>query len=148
MSETTLVILSVLLAVVIVVVLAAALIRIRTGLESISEGLATLGAALTGVESEHLRPLEPAVKAINAQFDVILGALPGDRLEGRDRRREEAEMTLEWIGDVVLLVVLLPVVVYLLRGVLRRPTASCPASSRSPRRRRPDRRISTPRHCC
>lgn len=27
-------------------------------------------------------------------------------------------MTLEWIGDVVLLVVLLPVVVYLLRGVL------------------------------
>ena len=29
------------------------------------------------VESEHLRPLEPAVKAINAQFDVILSALPG-----------------------------------------------------------------------
>ena len=27
-------------------------------------------------------------------------------------------MTLEWIGDAVLLVVLLPVVVYLLRGVL------------------------------
>jgi hypothetical protein len=27
-------------------------------------------------------------------------------------------MTLEWIGDVVLLLVLLPVVVYLLRGVL------------------------------
>ena len=33
--------------------------------------------ALQGVESEHLRPLGPAVKAINAQFDVILGALPG-----------------------------------------------------------------------
>jgi hypothetical protein len=77
MSETTLIILSVLLAVVIVVVLAAALIRIRIGLESISKGLATLGAALAGVESEHLRPLEPAVKAINAQFDVILGAMPG-----------------------------------------------------------------------
>jgi hypothetical protein len=27
-------------------------------------------------------------------------------------------MTLEWIGDIVLLLVLLPVVVYLLRGVL------------------------------
>ena len=33
--------------------------------------------ALETVESEHLRPLEPAVKAINAQFDIILGALPG-----------------------------------------------------------------------
>jgi hypothetical protein len=29
------------------------------------------------VESEHLHPLEPAVNAINAQFDVIVGALPG-----------------------------------------------------------------------
>ena len=33
--------------------------------------------ALQGVEAEHLRPLEGAVKAINAQFDIILGALPG-----------------------------------------------------------------------
>jgi hypothetical protein len=77
MSETALIILSVLLAVVVVAVLAAALIRIRIGLQSISEGLATLGSALAGVESEHLRPLEPAVKAINAQFDIILGAMPG-----------------------------------------------------------------------
>jgi hypothetical protein len=77
MSATTLIILSVLLAVVIVVVLAAALIRIRLGLESISKNLATLSIALEGVESEHLRPLEPAVKAINAQFDIILGAMPG-----------------------------------------------------------------------
>jgi hypothetical protein len=29
------------------------------------------------VESDHLRPLEPAVQAINAQFDVILSAMPG-----------------------------------------------------------------------
>jgi hypothetical protein len=29
------------------------------------------------VESEHLRPLEPAVKAINEQFDTIVGAFPG-----------------------------------------------------------------------
>jgi hypothetical protein len=78
MSTTdTLVLLSVLLAVVVVVVLALALIRVRQGLHQISDGLATLGGALETVESEHLRPLEPAVKAINAQFDTILSALPG-----------------------------------------------------------------------
>ena len=76
MSNDTYVLLSVLLAVVVVAVLAVALIMVRKGLTAISEGLATLGTALEGVESEHLRPLEPAVKAINAQFDVILGALP------------------------------------------------------------------------
>ena len=78
MSDTdVLVLLSVLLAVVVVAVLAAALIRIRGRLESASRGLATLADALETVESEHLRPLEPAVKAINSQFDVILGAMPG-----------------------------------------------------------------------
>jgi hypothetical protein len=78
MSETdTLVLLSVLLAVVVVAVVAVALIRIRAGLESASKGLATLADALETVESDHLRPLEPAVKAINAQFDVIVGAMPG-----------------------------------------------------------------------
>jgi Tfp pilus assembly protein PilX len=70
-------ILTVLLALVVIAVLAIALIRVRQGLERISAGLATLGTALEGVEAEHLRPLEPAVKDINAQFDVILGALPG-----------------------------------------------------------------------
>ena len=69
--------LSVILALVVIAVLAAALIEIRRGLHSISEGLATLSGALSTVEAEHLRPLEPAVKAINAQFDTILGALPG-----------------------------------------------------------------------
>ena len=77
MSSTALTLLSVILAVVIVGVLAGALIMIRTTLESASQKLATLATALEGVESEHLRPLEPAVKAINAQFDVIVGALPG-----------------------------------------------------------------------
>jgi hypothetical protein len=78
MSETdTLVLLSVLLAIVAVAVVAVALIRIRAGLESASRGLATLADALETVESDHLRPLEPAVKAINAQFDVIVGAMPG-----------------------------------------------------------------------
>jgi hypothetical protein len=78
MSEThVLVLLSVLLAVVVVAVVAVALIRIRTGLESTSTDLATLAGALEMVESEHLRPLEPAVQAINAQFDVIVAAFPG-----------------------------------------------------------------------
>ena len=76
MSNETFVILAVILAVVVVAVLALALIMARRGLMAIAEGLATLGAALEGVESQHLRTLEPAVKAINAQFDVILGALP------------------------------------------------------------------------
>jgi hypothetical protein len=74
---TLLIILSVILAIIIVLVLAGALIRVRQDLEAISAGLATLATALDGVETEHLRPLEPAVKAINAQFDVIVGAFPG-----------------------------------------------------------------------
>jgi hypothetical protein len=78
MSDTDLlVLLSVLLAVVAVAVVAVALIRIRSGLESASKNLATLADALETVQSEHLRPLEPAVRAINAQFDVIVGAMPG-----------------------------------------------------------------------
>ena len=76
-TEDVLLLLSVLLGLVVVAVLAIALIRVRRGLENISQGLATLGAALTTVEAEHLRPLEPAVKAINAQFEIILSALPG-----------------------------------------------------------------------
>ena len=77
MSTSTLVVLSVLLAVVVVAVLAAALIEVRRRLHSTSETLATLAGALEMVESEHLRTLEPSVKAISAQFDTILGALPG-----------------------------------------------------------------------
>jgi hypothetical protein len=77
MSQTTLTILSVILAVAIVGVLAGALIKVRADLEATAEDLATLAGALQTVEAEHLRPLEPAVQAINAQFDVILSALPG-----------------------------------------------------------------------
>jgi hypothetical protein len=76
MSDDTFILLSILLAVVVIAVLAVALILVRRGLAAISEGLATLSGALEGVEAEHLRPLEPAVKAVNAQFDVILAALP------------------------------------------------------------------------
>jgi hypothetical protein len=70
------VLMSVILAAVVILVLALALIEIRRRLVKINDGLATLGSALQGVEAEHLRPLEGAVKAINAQFDIILGALP------------------------------------------------------------------------
>jgi len=73
---STNVLLAIILAAVVVAVLALALIEIRRRLLKISAGLATLSGALEGVEAEHLRPLEPAVKAINAQFDVIVGALP------------------------------------------------------------------------
>jgi len=77
MSTDALIVLSVVLAVVVIAVLALALIEVRRGLTRISAGLAALNDALQGVESEHLRPLDAAVKAINAQFDIILGALPG-----------------------------------------------------------------------
>jgi hypothetical protein len=78
MSTTTLLaLLTVLLTLVVIVVLAAALIVVRQRLARVSIGLATLASALEGVEGEHLRPLEGAVMAINAQFEVILGALPG-----------------------------------------------------------------------
>jgi len=76
-STDALILLSVVLALGVVLVLAVALIEVRRGLERVSEGLATLSSALQGVEAQHLRPLEGAVKAINAQFDVILSALPG-----------------------------------------------------------------------
>jgi hypothetical protein len=76
-DQDVLILLTVVLAAVVVVVLAAALILVRRSLQRTSAGLATLASALEGVEADHLRPLEPAVKAINAQFDVILSALPG-----------------------------------------------------------------------
>jgi hypothetical protein len=77
MSATTLTVLSVLLAVVIIAVLAAALIVVRQSLARTSSTLATLASALEMVQSEHLTPLEPAVKAINEQFDIIVSAFPG-----------------------------------------------------------------------
>ena len=76
-DQDLLILLTVVLAAVVVLVLAAALILVRRSLLRISAGLATFSSALQGVEAEHLRPLEGAVKAINAQFDIILGALPG-----------------------------------------------------------------------
>lgn len=80
---TGLVILSVVLAIVIVAVLAGALIVIQRSLAATSEKLSTLAGALEMVESEHLKPLGPAVTAINEQFDIIVGALPGIAAKAR-----------------------------------------------------------------
>ncbi|MBV9942163.1 MAG: hypothetical protein JO262_08570 [Solirubrobacterales bacterium] len=80
---TTLIILTVVLALIVIAVLAAALIKIRQDLEATSQSLTTLAAALTTVEQEHLKPLEPAVRAINAQFETILSALPGIAAKAR-----------------------------------------------------------------
>ena len=77
MSTNLLIVLSVAEAVILVVVLALALIEIRRLLNSIAEDLGALGSALTTVEAEHLRPLRPAVEAINAQFEGIIGLMPG-----------------------------------------------------------------------
>lgn len=77
MSTSLLIVLSVVEAVILIVVLALALIEIRRRLAAIAEGLGTLGSALTTVESEHLRPLRPAVVAINDQFSRIIGLMPG-----------------------------------------------------------------------
>jgi hypothetical protein len=78
MSSThVLILLTVVLGLGVIAVLAVALLQIRAGLRRSSAGLATLATALEGVESDHLRPLEGSVTAINEQFDIILGALPG-----------------------------------------------------------------------
>jgi len=76
-KHDTLILLSVILAVVVIAVLAVALILVRQGLTRISQGLATRAGARESVESEHLKTLEPSVKAINAQFDTIVAAVPG-----------------------------------------------------------------------
>ena len=76
MSTSLLIVLSVAEAVVLVVVLALALIEIRRRLSSIAERPERSRDALTTVEGEHLRPLRPAVEAINAQFDGIIGLMP------------------------------------------------------------------------
>ncbi len=76
MSTPLLIALSVAEAALLVIVLALALIEIRGRLSDIAEKLGTLGSALTTVESQHLRPLGPAVRAINDQFSGIVGLMP------------------------------------------------------------------------
>ena len=56
-------------------------------------------------------------------------------------------MTLWWIGDVVLLVVVLPVVVYLLRRVLNAASSIVPSVTRISRAAAAGSRTSTPSRC-
>jgi hypothetical protein len=72
-----LVLLSVLLAAVVIGVLAVSLLLVKRGLVSAAANLRILAGALEGVESTHLRGLESSVQAINAQFDEVLGLIPG-----------------------------------------------------------------------
>ena len=66
------------LAVVVIAVLAVALILIQRGLADISEGPGDAGTRRSRTSSPSTcARSRPAVKAINAQFDTILGALPG-----------------------------------------------------------------------
>ena len=55
MSQTTLIILSVVLAVVVIAVLAAALIKVRSDLDVDLRGPRQLASALSAVEAEHLQ---------------------------------------------------------------------------------------------
>ena len=57
-------------------------------------------------------------------------------------------MTLWWIGDIVLLVVVLPVVLYLLNGVLTAARSIVPSVRRSPTSPPRGPRTSTPCRCC
>ncbi len=129
MSTDAYIALSVILAVVVIAVLAVALIRVRQGLD---RDLGGAGHARDRADRRRGRAPAPArARGEGDQRPVRrdpLGAA-GDRAQGGDRRRAEAAMTLWWIGDVVLLVVIIPVVVYLLSGVLRRPRASSRACS-------------------
>lgn len=75
MSTELFILLSVGEGVLLVLVLALALIQIRRRLTTIADGLDTLGSDLATVESQHLRPLEPAVKAINDRLYAIIGRL-------------------------------------------------------------------------
>ena len=77
MSTSLLIVLSVAEAVLVIVVLALALIDIRRRLARIADGLGTLATALDTVESQHLRPLRPAVENINSAFARIIGLMPG-----------------------------------------------------------------------
>ena len=56
-------------------------------------------------------------------------------------------MTLWWIGDIVLLVVLLPVVVYLLSGVLKAAQSIVPSVRQIATVAAAGSRTSTPPHC-
>jgi uncharacterized protein YoxC len=70
-------ILSILEPVLLVVILAIALFQVQKRLNTISNGLGTLGFALETVEHQHLRPLRKLVDDINGPLNTINATLPG-----------------------------------------------------------------------
>jgi membrane protein CcdC involved in cytochrome C biogenesis len=75
MSNSLLVLLSIIEAVVLVLVLALALIRIRTRLQTVSRGLVVLAEVVGSVQKDlHLVPL--AAPQLNEVLEAIVGALP------------------------------------------------------------------------
>lgn len=76
MSTELLILLSILEPVLLVVILGVALTMVAKRLEAISSGLGSLGSALASVESQHLRPIEQLVNAINPPMKIIVDTLP------------------------------------------------------------------------
>lgn len=76
MSTELMILLSILEPVLLVVILGVALTMVATRLEAISSGLGSLGSALASVESQHLRPIEQLVNAINPPMKIIVDTLP------------------------------------------------------------------------
>lgn len=76
MSTELLILLSMLEPVLLVVILGIALTMVAKRLEAISSGLGSLGTALATVESQHLRPIEALVNAINPPMKIIVDTLP------------------------------------------------------------------------
>ncbi len=76
MSTELMTILSMLEAVLLVVILTWALTMIAKRLETISDGLGTLGGALATVESQHLRRLGKLVADVNGPLKIIVDTLP------------------------------------------------------------------------
>ena len=127
MSTDAYIVLSVVLGLVVIAVLAVALILVRRGLAAISEGLATLVGRARG-----RRGRAPAAARAGGEGDqrpVRRDPLraAGHRAQGGDRGRAEAAMTLWWIGSLVLLLVVFPIVVVLLRGVLEAARSIVPS---------------------
>jgi type IV secretory pathway VirB2 component (pilin) len=71
------IILSMLEPALLVIILAVALTMVARRLNTISEGLGTLGGMLATVESQHLRPLQELITEINGPLNTICVALPG-----------------------------------------------------------------------
>ena len=136
MSETdVLILLSVLLAVVVVVVLAIALIDGARAAWRRSPRASRRSAPRWRAS----RPSTCARSSRRGQGDQRAvrhhpRRAARHRPQGRDRGGEEAAMTLWWIGNIVLLVVVVPVVVYLLHGVLRSHAEHRPERAQRSRR--------------